>query len=148
RVPDYGRGRTLTLGERKALARNPSREFMTRLLADPHPEVIRRLLASPKLTEADVLKLATKRPIAPEILAEIARSPRWIHRTQVRLAIVLNPHAALGVTAPMIALLMKHELELVAKSTHTPAAVRALCLEHMQRRPPTPDDEGGNRTLQ
>jgi hypothetical protein len=147
RVPDYGRGRSLTLGERKALARRPSREFTARLLADPHPEVIRRLLENPKVTEDDVLRLAAKRPVAPEILAEIARSPRWIHRGRVRLAVVLNPDVPLEIAAPVVALLLRQELRLVVASTHASAAVRALCLEHVERRPPTPETKG-NRTLQ
>ena len=37
-------GRPLTLGERKALARQPSRASFERLLRDPHPMVIRTLL--------------------------------------------------------------------------------------------------------
>ena len=52
RVPDYGTGRTLTLGERKALARRPTRKAMEKLFADPHPAVIRTLLANPKVVEA------------------------------------------------------------------------------------------------
>jgi hypothetical protein len=47
RVPDYGTGRTLTLGERRALARRPNRKAMDKLLADPHPAVIRTLLGNP-----------------------------------------------------------------------------------------------------
>jgi hypothetical protein len=147
RVPDYGRGRSLTLGERKALARKPSREFTARLLADPHPEVIKRLLGNPNVTEDDVLRLAAKRPVAPEILVEIARSPRWLHRSRVRLAIVLNPDVTLEIAAPIVALLLRQELRLVISSTQASPAVRALCLEHVQRRPPTPDGKGSG-TLQ
>ena len=79
-MPDYGTGRTLTLGERKALARRPTRKAMEKLFADPHPVVIRTLLANPKVIEADVIRLAARRPNQPEVLAEIARSPRWAHR--------------------------------------------------------------------
>jgi hypothetical protein len=138
RIPDYGRGRPLTLGERKSLARKPDREMMDRLLRDPHPDVIRQLLANPKLTEDDVLTLASRRPVRPDVLLQIARSTKWVHRARIRIALVLNPDTPLDIAAPLVGLLMRHELRLVATSTTVPAAVRALCLEHLDRRPPSP----------
>lgn len=136
-VPDYGRGRTLTLGERKSLARRPDREMMARLLHDPHPEVIRRLLGNPKVTEDDVMRLATKRPCRPDVLAVIARSTRWVHRARIRLALLLNPDMPPQLALPLVGLLLRSELAMVAESSHVAAAIRALCLDHLKRRPPT-----------
>ncbi len=136
RVPDYGKGRPLTLGERKALARRPDRTTMDRLLRDPHPEVIRMLLAGPRVTEEDVLALAARRPHRPDVLTEISRQPRWAHRPRVRMALVLNPDTPLEIAAPIVGLLLRHELRLVATSPTVAPAVRALCLEHLARRPP------------
>lgn len=136
RAPDYGFGRPVTLGERKSLARRPSREMIERLLADPHPDVIRRLLGSPKLVEEDVVRLAARRPGQPEVLAEIVRSTRWIHRTRVRMAVLLNPATPLALAASLSSVLVRQELKLVIDSPHVPAPIRALCLERLQRRPP------------
>jgi hypothetical protein len=143
RVPDYGKGRPLTLGERKSLARRPDRGNVDRLLRDPHPDVIRQLLANPRLTEDDLLPLAARRPCRPDVLTEIARSPRWSHRPRIRIALVLNPDTPLDVAGPIVALLVRQELRLVATSPTVAPAVRALCLEHLERRPPGefPDDE-------
>jgi len=143
RVPDDGRGRPLTLGERKSLARRPDRETMQRLLADPHPDVILRLLRNPRVTEDDVVRLAAKRPGRAEVLAEIARSTRWVHRPRVRMALVMNPATPPEIAARISGLLLRPELELVARSPGVPASVRALCLEHLERRPPVEagDDE-------
>jgi hypothetical protein len=135
-VPDYGRGRPLTLGERKSLARRPDRETVEKLVRDPHPEVIRKLLANPRLTEDDVVRLVSKRPSRADILAAIARSPKWVRRTRVRLALLLHPDLPSELASPIIGLLVRQELRLVAQSTHVPAPVRALCLEHLERRPP------------
>lgn len=142
RIPDYGRGRQLTLGERKALARRPDREMLERLLRDPHPDVIRQLLANPRLTEDDVLSIAARRPCRPDVLQQIARTPRWAHRPRLRVALVLNPDTPLDVAAPLVGLLVRQELRLVATSTTVAPAVRALCLEHLERRPPAPFDDG------
>jgi hypothetical protein len=143
RVPDDGKGRPLTLGERKSLARRPDRETMQRLLADPHPAVIHRLLRNPRVLEDDVVRLAARRPGHGAVLAEIARSTRWVHRPRVRLAIVMNPAAPPEIAARIVGLLLRPELTLVARSPAVPAPVRAVCLEHLQRRPPvraTDDD--------
>jgi hypothetical protein len=141
RVPDYGRGRTLTLGERKSLARRPDRSLMDRLFTDPHPDVIRGLLRNPKVTEDDVIRLAARRPGRAEILAEVARSPKWVHRARVRLTLLLNPSMPLELAAPITGLLVRQELKLVAEATHVADGVRALCLEHLERRPPSEVEE-------
>ena len=101
-----------------------------RLLRDPHPDVIRQLLSNPKVTEEDVLSLAARRPCRPDVLAQIARTPRWTHRPRIRMALVLNPDTPLEVAAPLVGLLMRQELRLVATSTTVAPALRALCLEH------------------
>jgi hypothetical protein len=147
RVPDYGRGRPLTLGERKSLARKPNRDMLERLLSDPHPAVIERLLANPRLVEEDVLRIAARRPGHPEVLAQIARSTRWIHRPRIRLSIVLNPDSPPETAAIVCGLLMRHELRLVIEYTHVAASIRALCMEYLERRPPAPDEEDGGGRL-
>jgi hypothetical protein len=130
-------GRPLTLGERKSLARRPDRETMRKLLADPHPDVIRRCLRNPRMTEDDLIPLASKRPGRSEVLAEIARS-RWVHRRRVRLALVLNPATPPEIAVRIAGLLLRPELEMVAESPGVPVALRAICLEHLARRPPMP----------
>lgn len=147
RIPDYGKGRPLTLGERKSLARKPDREMLERLLRDPHPDVIRLLLANPRLREEDVLSVAARRPCRPDVLTQIARTPRWTHRPRIRIALVLNPDTPLDVTAPLVGLLVRQELRLVATSTTVAPALRALCLEHLERRPPAPFEERDDELL-
>ena len=144
RVPDYGAGRTLTLGERKALARRPTRKAMERLLADPHPIVIRTLLQNPKVIEDDVVRLAARRPNDPAVLAVVAASPRWAHRVKVRMAIVLNPDTPPAVAIPMLALLVRPELTLVADTAGLAPALRAAAHDLLMRRPPvrTPPKSG------
>jgi hypothetical protein len=136
-------GRPLTLGERKSLARRPDRHALERLAADPHPDVVRQVLANPRLTEDDVVRLAAKRPANPQILAEIVRCVRWVQRGRVRMALVLNPDTPQELAAPICGMLLRHELKLVVEMTHVPTAVRALCYEHLTRRiprPPAPKD--------
>ncbi|MCK9463707.1 MAG: hypothetical protein M0R80_29155 [Proteobacteria bacterium] len=90
-VPDYGGGRPLTLGERRALALRPSRRTMDLAMRDPHPLVAARLLSNPKLTEADVVRIAARRPAAASVLRRIGLSAKWRARPRVAIALVENP---------------------------------------------------------
>jgi hypothetical protein len=133
-------GRPLTLGERKSLARRPDRNTMEHLLTDPHPDVIHRLLRNPRVLEDDVVRLAARRPGRSDVLTEIARATKWMHRPRVRMALVMNPATPAEIAARIAGLLLRPELELVAGSPAVPAAVRAVCLEHLERRPPVHSD--------
>jgi hypothetical protein len=129
-------GRPMTLGERKSLARRPDRDTMEHLLADPHPDVIHRLLRNPRVLEDDVVRLAARRPGRADVLAEIARATKWVHRPRVRMALVMNPATPAPIAARIAGLLLRPELELVVGSPTVPAPVRAVCREHLERRPP------------
>ncbi|MCC6997815.1 MAG: hypothetical protein IT370_24575 [Deltaproteobacteria bacterium] len=135
-------GRSLTLGERKSLARRPTRETMDKLLADPHPAVVRNLLANPRLTEPDVVRMAARRPAFPEVISEIARHPVWSQKSRVRLAIVQNPGSPPELAVAMVGLLIRPELELLARAGDVPTLVRAAALELLDRRPPVRGPSG------
>lgn len=91
--PKFPDGRELTLGERKSLARGAPRDTIDRLLRDPEPQVIRLLLRNPRLVERDVVGVAARRPVQPEVIREIMANQKWICRYAVKRSIVLNPGA-------------------------------------------------------
>jgi hypothetical protein len=130
-----GAGRSLTLGERKWLSRRPDRCLIEKLLRDPHPAVVAGCLGNSRVTEQDVVRLVAQRPGRGDVLAEVARS-RWVHRPRVRLALVLNRATPIEISVRITGLLLRPELELVAGSPGVARALRAVCLEHLERRPP------------
>jgi len=131
-------GRVLTLGERRALARRPSRAAFDKLLRDPHPMVVQNLLQNPMLTEEDVVRMVARRPAYPEVIGEVARHPVWSQRARVRMAIVQNPGAPPEIAVPLVCLLLRPELEQVVSAPDVPAVVRAAASELLERRPPVP----------
>lgn len=134
-------GRTLTLGARKSLARGHNRDELDRLLRDPHPLVIKNLLKNPRITEADVVRLAAKRPTYPDVQAEIARSERWLVQPRVRLALARNPYTPVSISVPALPLLLRHEIHDIAHSPELPSVLRAAALDLLDRRPPVACDE-------
>jgi hypothetical protein len=136
RVPDYGAGRELILGERRSLARRPSRRAFDRLLSDPHPLVVRQLLENPCLTEDDVVRIAARRPARLEILREIGRSVRWLKNPRVRLAVVHNPGSPDAIAIPLLSLCTRQQLTSVLKSADVSIVLRATAHELLERMPP------------
>jgi hypothetical protein len=127
RIPDFGRGRPLTLGERKALARTSRRDLVKRVLRDPHPDVITILLGNPSLTEDDVIELCARRPIAAPVLRQVFRDPRWAVRYRVRRTLVRNPYTPLDVALQLALHLRAEDARAVADSPEVAAPIRKAC---------------------
>lgn len=141
-VPDYGRGRAPTLGERKSLARRPDRKLIDRVLRDPHPDVIALLLQNPRLTEPDVVRLCARRPNVAEVLRQVFCDPRWSSRPKVRYALALNPATPEPIVHATIPLLAPDEIREIAHDDRASAAVRRRCLEVLGRLSPIEDPSG------
>jgi hypothetical protein len=90
-APDYGGERPLSLGERRALAARPTRRTIELVTRDPDPRVASRLLGNPKLTEADLVRVAARRPFPAASLVEIGLHPKWRERPRIGIALVQNP---------------------------------------------------------
>jgi len=147
-VPDYGRGRELTVGERKSLARSPNRRSFDKLLADPHPLVIRQLLENPRLTEDDVVRMTARRPARLEVLEAIAQHGRWLSRPRVRLSVLFNPGSPPALTMPLLAVCTRSELTEVLHHSESSTVLRSAAHELLERLPPIRASEAPEPTLQ
>jgi hypothetical protein len=120
--PIKPRGRALTLGERKALARTHARDSLVLLLRDPHPDVVEILLDNPHVTEDDVVRIAAQRPGVAPALALVAEHARWSSRYLVRRALVLNPATPMHLAVRLATTLKPADLkELAADPLIAPA---------------------------
>ncbi|MET0389595.1 MAG: hypothetical protein ABW321_26715 [Polyangiales bacterium] len=135
RVPDFGMGRPVTLGERKSMARRNNREWIARVIRDPHPHVMRILLLNPLLTETDVVRLCARRPVASEVLREVFASARWIVRYPVKVTLALNPYTPLDVALQLVPLLRAQDIKRLLDATDLPSELHEAC----RRRSTHPD---------
>ena len=94
--------RDTTLGERRMLAGGPKRKFLDRLLMDPSPLVIEKLMNNPQVRLQDVMTVATRRPTVPEILQVVVLHRRWFGRYDARAAVVQNPFADTGLVLKLL----------------------------------------------
>lgn len=127
-VPDYGAGRELSVGERRAKARTPNRAWFDKLLRDPHPLVIRQLLENPRLTEDDIVRLAARRPANVEALRAIARTD-WLVRSRVRMALIQNPGTPAAIAVPLLAVCTRPELRQVRTNAESSEVLREIAEE-------------------
>ncbi len=125
--------RPLTLGERKSLARSWKREVLQRLLIDPHADVVRLLLANPRLTEDDVLRIATARRASPEVLTLILRNRRWLCRPRIRLALIQNPTLPSASAVRLLGLLNRSQQRSLAREQRLPSAVLIALRRRLRR---------------
>ncbi len=132
-------GRPLSLGERRALARQPSRSTLRKLLRDPHPMVAHLVLTNPRVTEEDILVMACRRPAITSILHEVAQ--QWFHNARVRMALVFNPGSPAAISVPLLGLLVRHELAQIVNAMDIPPIVRDTARQLYALRPPLDTDE-------
>ena len=125
--------RPLTLGERKSLARSWDRNVLERLFADPHVDVVQRLLKNPHVTEDDILRIATARASSAAVLGLVLRSRRWGILPRIRRALVRNPKLPLATALRLVGLLNRVEVKEIASDPHLPPRLAAAL--HRRLRP-------------
>lgn len=116
--------REVTLGERRAWARRPDRGMIARLLIDPDPGVVRNLLRNPRVVEADVVRIASRRPVNAAVLEEIFHHPRWGRRRPVQAALVQNPYTPVEIANGLVDLVDLGLLRRLAKEPSIHPVVR------------------------
>ncbi|MBK8173410.1 MAG: hypothetical protein IPK60_24175 [Sandaracinaceae bacterium] len=126
-LPNLGKGRPLSLGERKSLARTHNRDLIARVLRDPSADVMRILLGNPRITEDDVVRLCARRPQSGRVLMEVFRHTRWVTRYRVRTALVRNPYTPLEIALQLVPHLTSQDARMVAQSQDLDTTLRDAC---------------------
>jgi hypothetical protein len=131
--PIVPRGRTLTLGERKSLARTHERAVLGHVIRDPHPDVVSIVLDNPHTTEHDVLAIVVRRPAPAASLQAVARHPRWRVRYAIKHALVLNPYTPVPVALRLVSSLRTHHLAAIAGDGNLDPLVRQQAADVSKR---------------
>jgi hypothetical protein len=126
----------LPLGVRRSIARGRDHGLLERLLLDPDPIVIGHLLANPRITEDDVLRIASRRPIPAETLQSIHRSRRFGARPRVRLALCRNPYCPTDVALSLLGRIPLAELRAIALDATLHVELRLQAEAEIRRRSP------------
>jgi hypothetical protein len=124
---------TEPVGYRISLARQALAGTIERLLFDPDARVVRVLLGNPRLTEAEVLKLAASRRAGSESLEAIVQDDRWIARYPVKVALANNPATPTRIVLGLLPYLLRQDLRELAASASR-AEVREGAADSLARK--------------
>jgi hypothetical protein len=103
-------------------------------MRDPSPDVVRMVLANPRIVEADVVRMAARRPILPIVLAEVFISTRWITRGPVRVALAKNPYLPLTLALRLVPTLGAVEQKAIEQSPELAMELREACTHALMQR--------------
>ncbi len=114
---------TMSVSEKLDLARKASKEARSILIRDSNKLVQLAVVNSPKITESEILAIATNRQVNDDVLKEIAMNKEWLRNYQVRLALVNNPKTPLSIAMAQVTYLNQRDLALLAKSKGVPRPI-------------------------
>lgn len=129
----------IPLGVRRSLAKGSEKPMLDKLLLDPDLLVIRHLLANPRITEEDVIRIASRRPIPGSTLNEIAENRRWATRQRVRVALARNPYCPTDVALRILGSLPLRELRELRSDGTLHQEIRRHAKEELARRGGRPE---------
>jgi hypothetical protein len=123
-----------TLGERKSLARTRDRDLINRILHDQDPTVVYIFLQNPYLTIKEVIRLASKRPTNPQVLAQVYKNLKWINYYSVKKALVNNPYCPTQLALSLIHYLLEQDLEEVAENEVLHPKIQEAAMDLLEER--------------
>lgn len=125
---------SMSLGHLKQtarLTRNPDQ--LSKLAMASHPHIVQNALRNPRLTEALVVRIASRRPARPEPLTEIWKS-KWSTRHEVRRALVFNPYTPPEIASKIVPLLNASDWTELSRDSAVHDALRAQAAALLARR--------------
>jgi hypothetical protein len=132
----------IPLGRRRSLARGSDERLLELLERDVDAKVIANLLQNPRVREADVVRIAARRPVPASTLEEIFRSPRWATSPRVRTALARNPHCPPGIAVRVVGSLPLAELREMRADPGLHEEARAAVERELARRDPDSWNDG------
>ncbi len=87
---------SLALGVKKTVARVAGGEILLALIKDGYPEVVKNCLENPRLVEAHLYKIISRKTTTPATIRTIAEDRNWSCRYHVKFALIRNAHTPLA----------------------------------------------------
>ena len=114
---------TMTVSEKLDLARKASKEARSILIRDSNKLIQLAVVNSPKITESEIIAIASNKQVNDEVLKEIAMNREWLRNYQIRLALVNNPKTPLSIAMAQVSYLNQRDLGVLAKSKGVPRPI-------------------------
>lgn len=113
----------MTVMQKIKLARLGGKEARSLLIKDRNKIVSTSVLASPKITETEVIAIAQSRSVGEDILRIISNNRDWTKSYQIKVAIVSNPKTPQPQAIKFLNYLQDRELRNLMKSKDVPSVI-------------------------
>jgi len=123
---------TMSVSEKLDLARKAPKEARSILMRDSNKLVQMAVVNSPKITESEILAIASNRQVDDDVLKEIGMNKEWLRNYQIRLALVNNPKTPLSIAMAQVSYLNVRDLTLLSKSKGVPRPLVTAAQERVK----------------
>jgi hypothetical protein len=120
--------KTVTLGERLALARRGSSRLAGAMLLDGDARVMQIALENARLTEVFVVQSVLRPEAKATLVQAVAHHPKWSYRTEIRIALLRTEYLSLARTLEFSQSLAAPMLRDVLHSSKLPARIKEQVL--------------------
>jgi hypothetical protein len=116
----YAIVQNMSVMQKIKLARVGGKEARSMLVKDRNRIVASSVLASPKLTETEVITFAQNRSMGDELLRIISNNREWTKNYQIKLALTMNPKTPVPQAIKFLNYLQDKDLRSLMKSKDVP----------------------------
>jgi len=106
------------------LASKGTREQRAQLIRDPNKLVAAAVLASPKLTDAEVEAFAKMANVSEEVLRVIGTNRTWLKNYGVILGLVKNPKSPPAISMQLLQRVNERDMKMLAVDRNVPEGLR------------------------
>jgi len=107
---------TLNLSEKIRLALTGDKETRTLLSRESNKVILTYLLQNPRLTDHEILQMASNKSLPEEVLAAVLKRREWMKKYPIRLALAMNPKVPLPSSLKLVSTLLDPDLRKIARS--------------------------------
>lgn len=119
----YAAVQNMSVMQKIKLARLGGKEARAMLVKDRNKIVSTSVLASPKLTETEVIGFAKSRAIGDDLLRIIASNREWTKSYQIKLGLVSNPKTPIPQAVKFMNYIQDKDLKVLMKSKDVPSNI-------------------------
>lgn len=138
------RVKELPVAQKLALAKKGNKDVRMILVKDSNEMVALETVSSARITDGEILAIATMRDVSDKVLRYIANNRRYRQNKQIVLALLNNPHTPAGVSLSLgINSLSDRELSDLAKNRNVPSVINRAAKSILDRRKAATGPAGG-----
>jgi hypothetical protein len=127
--------KALSVGHRLTLAKKGNKEVRMILIKDSNEMVALEVVGSPRITDGEILAIASMRDVSDKVLRQIANNRKYRQNRQIVLALLTNPRTPVGVSLGLgVNNLTDRELVDLSKNRNVPGAVSRAAQQILDRR--------------